>query len=253
VSAKTEGLARSVQVKLARHAREIGADANLVLTRYAIERFLYRLSISPHHDRFILKGGLLMLAWLGETFRATRDADLLGFGDVSDDALRLVVQDVCGVRTEPDAVEFDPATVSVSPIRVEDAYGGVVAEKLHAMVVLGSKNSRMRDFFDVDGLALRSAFAGQTLADAIKATFERRTTRLPERLPIALTREFAREPEKQVQWSAFAKRIGAPRDVGSLEGTVARLAAFLEPVIVALAGSKAFDSSWPPGGPWSSK
>lgn len=41
-----DGLARSVQTRLARHARGIGADPNLVLTRYAIERFLYRLSIS---------------------------------------------------------------------------------------------------------------------------------------------------------------------------------------------------------------
>lgn len=37
-----DGLPRSVQVRLARHAKEIGVDANLVLTRYAVERFLYR-------------------------------------------------------------------------------------------------------------------------------------------------------------------------------------------------------------------
>jgi hypothetical protein len=82
-----EGLARSVQVRLAAHARAIGVDPNLVLARFATERFLYRLSVSPHADRFVLKGALLLLAWLGETLRPTRDADLLGFGDVSDAAL----------------------------------------------------------------------------------------------------------------------------------------------------------------------
>jgi hypothetical protein len=78
-----DGLARSVQTRLARHAKGINTDPNLVMTRYAVERFLYRLSRSPHVDRFVLKGALLMLAWLGDTLRPTRDADLLGFGDLS--------------------------------------------------------------------------------------------------------------------------------------------------------------------------
>lgn len=55
------GLARSLQVRLARHARAIGADPNLVLARYATERFLYRLSCSPYVERFVLKGALLLL------------------------------------------------------------------------------------------------------------------------------------------------------------------------------------------------
>ena len=67
-----DGLARSVQVRLARHAKAVGADPNLVLTRYAVERFLYRLSRSSHADQFVLKGGLLLLVWLGETIRPTR-------------------------------------------------------------------------------------------------------------------------------------------------------------------------------------
>ena len=81
MSPPSTGLAQSVQTRLVRHAKEIGMDPNLVLTRFAVERFLYRLSRSPHGDRFVLKGALLMLAWLGETIRPTRDADLLGFGD----------------------------------------------------------------------------------------------------------------------------------------------------------------------------
>ncbi len=83
----TEGLARSVHTRLIRHAKEAGLDPTLVLARYGIERFLYRLSVSPHRDRFILKGALLLMAWLGETLRSTRDADLLGSGDLSEEAL----------------------------------------------------------------------------------------------------------------------------------------------------------------------
>ena len=58
----TSGLARSVQVRLVRHAQSLDVDPNVVLARYAAERLLYRLSCSPHADRFVVKGALLMLA-----------------------------------------------------------------------------------------------------------------------------------------------------------------------------------------------
>lgn len=112
-----DGLARSVQVRLARHAKAIGVDPNLVLTRYAVERFLYRLSRSSYAERFVLKGALLLLVWLGETLRPTRDADLLGFGDLSDDALAQVFMDVCGIEVEPDAMTYVGDSVRLEPIR----------------------------------------------------------------------------------------------------------------------------------------
>src|SRR6266705_1399316 len=118
-----EGLPVSIQVRLARHARAIGMDPNLVLTRYGLERFLYRLSRSAHADRFVLKGALMMLVWLGETLRPTRDADLLGFGELSDAALAKIFKEVCTVQVEPDAATFLPDSVRVAPIREEDAYG----------------------------------------------------------------------------------------------------------------------------------
>lgn len=68
MSSAREGLARSLQVKLSQHAKRIGADPNLVLTRYAVERYLYRLSCSTHAEKFVLKGALLMLAWMGGHF-----------------------------------------------------------------------------------------------------------------------------------------------------------------------------------------
>jgi hypothetical protein len=81
-------------------------DPNLVLTRFAVERFLYRLSRSSHAERFVLKGALLLVVWLGEVIRPTRDADLLGFGDLSDETLARIFRDVCGVEVEPDAMTY---------------------------------------------------------------------------------------------------------------------------------------------------
>jgi Nucleotidyl transferase AbiEii toxin, Type IV TA system len=120
----TTGLARSVQVRLGRHARAIDADLNLVLARYGTERFLYRLSRSPYAERFVLKGALLLLVWLGETFRPTRDADLLGFGDMSGQSVAEMFRECCVLEVESDGLVFDPGSVSVDAIRAEDVYGG---------------------------------------------------------------------------------------------------------------------------------
>lgn len=79
-------------------------DPNLILTRFAVERFLYRLSRSPEAERFVLEGALLLLGWLGASIRPTRDADLLGFGDLSDEALVRIFREVCSLEVEPDAM-----------------------------------------------------------------------------------------------------------------------------------------------------
>lgn len=118
------GLAASVQARLVRHARAIGVDPNLVLTRYGAERFLYRLSRSKHAERFVLKGAMLLLAWLGESLRPTRDVDLLGYGDLSDESLHRIFREVCSAEVEADAVSFLPDSVVVEPIREDEVYGG---------------------------------------------------------------------------------------------------------------------------------
>lgn len=116
------GLAQSVQVRLITHAQTIGQDPNLVLSRYAIERLLFRLSVSPHADRFVLKGAFMLLVWLGESLRPTRDADVLGFGDLGADAIRNTFADICSIEVAPDGLTFDIDSIRVAPIRHEDAY-----------------------------------------------------------------------------------------------------------------------------------
>lgn len=101
MSTERGGLAQSVQVRLVRHAKAIGVDPNLVLTRYAVERFLYRLSRSLYAEQFVLKGALLLLVWLGETLRPTRDADLLGFGELPMTRSRRSSGKSAGLRLNP--------------------------------------------------------------------------------------------------------------------------------------------------------
>lgn len=297
------GLPQSVQTRLVRHAKQIGVDPNMVLARYATERLLYRLSRSHHADRFVLKGALLLLVWLGETIRPTRDADLLGFGDVSDEGLAATFAEICEIDVEPDGMTFDASSIRIAAIRPEDDYGGqritllgrlgparlrvqvdvgigdavspepswleypslldlprprlrayrpetVVAEKVHAMVVLGARNSRMRDFFDVHALAMREAFRGDLLVGALRATFERRGTKIPTALPIALTPTFAELEGKAAQWSAFMGRVRSSTKVEDLRDIVVAIAAFIGPVLAAAAGDQRYRFGWGPGGPW---
>jgi Nucleotidyl transferase AbiEii toxin, Type IV TA system len=110
------------------HAKSLNVDPNLVLVRYATERLLYRLSQSPHADRFILKGGVLLLVWLGETLRPTRDLDLLGFGELDDRSLARMFAEVCDIQVEADGIVLDAASIRVEAIRPEDAYGGQTPE-----------------------------------------------------------------------------------------------------------------------------
>jgi Nucleotidyl transferase AbiEii toxin, Type IV TA system len=147
---------------------------------------------------------------------------------------------------------WNPALLDFPPPRLR-AYRPetAIAEKLHAMVVLGEANSRMRDFFDIHALAQHERFEGDVLSRALRATFERRRTPIPEALPLALTPAFAAIREKQVQWQGFLHRNGVLTAPPELATVVAGIAVFLEPVIAAARRGRALRSAWSAGGPWS--
>ena len=117
-------VAASVRARLLNRARETGQDFNLILTRYALERLLYRLSISPHADQFLLKGALLFDLWFDIPHRPTRDADFLGLGSTDLPDLETIFRNVCMVDAE-DGVTFRPDTVQAVEIRKEANYAGV--------------------------------------------------------------------------------------------------------------------------------
>jgi len=120
-----KNIAQSVRARLAQRARDRGEDFQLVLTRYANERLLYRLATSAHAEHFILKGAALFTIWVGQPHRPTRDLDLLGFGDAGEGHLREVFVDVLGRTMPDDGVVFDVDGLEVGPIRDDQEYGGV--------------------------------------------------------------------------------------------------------------------------------
>jgi predicted nucleotidyltransferase component of viral defense system len=114
----------SVRDRLFNLARERKHPLDLLLTRYALERLLYRLSTTEHRDRFVLKGAMLLTTWFETPFRPTRDLDLLGYGDPDPDALVAVFREVCAMDLD-DGVVFDVTALSVDRIRKELEYGGL--------------------------------------------------------------------------------------------------------------------------------
>jgi len=118
-------LAASVRQRLFNVAKQRGDDFEILLTRYAIERLLYRLSQSPHSSHFLLKGATLFALWGGGPYRSTRDLDLLGRGESSVRRLEKVFRDICTVQVEPDGLRFAAETVEGNEIREDLDYGGV--------------------------------------------------------------------------------------------------------------------------------
>jgi len=296
-------LAASVRARLLNKAKAEQQDFNLVLTRYALERLLYRLGRSSHAERFLLKGALLFDLWFDIPHRPTRDADLLGFGPADIPSMEAVFRDLCAAACDPDdGIRFQVETVRVLEIRKEANYAGlritlvgllagarcpvqvdvgfgdavtpapelvaypamlpelpgprlrayprytVVAEKLEALVSLGIANSRMKDFFDLWVLARQADFDGDILTQAIRATFNRRATPLPNGVPFGLTEGFAQDRRKQTQWQAFLNKNAL--DPVPLTEVLDLLRSFLMPLLLAVLTDLPLSALWHPRDGW---
>lgn len=117
-------ISASVRDRLLNKARAEKLDFNLLLTRYALERMLYRLSISKQRDQFLLKGALLFDLWFDVPHRPTHDADFLGFGSADIPHIEEIFRDICRIEVE-DGIAFQPDTVKAAEIRKEANYAGV--------------------------------------------------------------------------------------------------------------------------------
>lgn len=275
----TTDLAASIHARLSNRAKERGEIFQETLTRYGVERFLYRLSRTPARDTLWLKGALLFELWFDVPHRPTRDADFLGFGPADQAVLAAAVRDACAVEV-PDGMAYDPGSLRVREIREEARYAGlrvtltgrlkkarcpvqldvgygdavtpgpedavyptllddlpaprlrvypretVIAEKLEAIATLGATNSRMKDYFDLRALAHEGVADPRVLAEAIRATFVRRGTPLPQGMLLGLEDQFAQDRLKQSQWNAFLakNRLEAP----ALDVVVREVRSFLE-------------------------
>lgn len=114
----------SIRAKLLAHAKRHGEDFQRVLTRYAVERLLFRLGQTEEAKCYVLKGAMLFVTWPEHVFRSTGDLDLLGQGDPHPEALSERFARICQVRFPSDGIVFDGATLKVGAVREIDKYQG---------------------------------------------------------------------------------------------------------------------------------
>ena len=297
-----DGRAESIRRRLRNELRARGEDVTLGLTRYAVERFLYRLGRSSHRERFVLKGATLFAIW-GTAYRPTRDVDFTGYGSSDPQDVIAAFHEICNTADDVDQLIFDLATITAEPIRDGSEYDGlrvrirarlgesdipiqvdvgfgnaivpgpeekeyrtilgdppprilayppesVVAEKTHAMVVLGQRNSRFKDFYDIYAMAGAFRFERTILGQALKATFDRRRTPVQAELPEALAAPFYSDESRASQWRAYVTRNGlsdAPADFAQVGD---RIVAFLRPIWADLGSGSVTAGDWQGAGPW---
>ncbi len=120
-----KNMSASVRQRLLNYAQANARPFAEILQYYAMERFLYRLSVSPHSERFLLKGALMLTAWRAPTTRPTMDIDLLGRTTNEVEAIVRIMREVAQTEVPNDGVTFDPASFTGEVIREDADYSGV--------------------------------------------------------------------------------------------------------------------------------
>lgn len=293
----------SVRARLNNKSKEAGISFLEILRNYAMERFLYRLSLADYSDEFILKGALLFTAWKIAERRTTLDIDLLAHHSNEIAEIEKVVKDICAVDVTPDGLRFDQTSVSGAKIKEDADYEGVrvkflgflgksripmqvdfgfgdttypapkkisypvildfpapklkgyvpetvVSEKFEAMILLGSLNSRMKDFYDLWLMTRRFDFEGKRLAAALEKTFAHRKTPLPKKKPLFAEEIYDEASDRQTLWKAFLtkRRIQhAPDKLGAVAKIIEK---FLIKPLEAIGKGDECAQMWKAPGPW---
>lgn len=118
-------IAASVHAKLVNKAKENRIDVNILRMRYAIERFLYRLSLSQFSNQFTLKGAMLFVLWSDENFRPTKDFDFLLTGELNENIIKSMIQNICSLCVDDDAVHYHQGSIEIQKIKEDQDYEGL--------------------------------------------------------------------------------------------------------------------------------
>ncbi len=252
-----------------------------VLRYYAMERFLYRLSVSQHKRSFFLKGGLMLMVWDPATHRATIDIDLLAKTNNSIENISRILKEICSHPVLQDGIEFNSTDLILTESQIETEYTGLsarfsahlhtarlplridfgfsdkilpkpanvtypallefpspelqgytpetmIAEKLDAMIKLGSANSRMKDFYDIWTVVNQFQIKPEKIAPVIAEVFQNRKTTVRE-VPKAFSEAFYNTPKTLERWNSFLKGIG--HDPMSLEKVIFEIRDFFLPIL----------------------
>lgn len=150
----------------------------------------------------------------------------------------------------PKSAEFPALLAEHGPMVMAYPPETVIAEKFHAMVLLGMANSRMKDYFDIWMLSQTFSLERDVLRQAIVSTFAKRQTSLPTSEPIGLSKAFAHNESKGLQWAGFIRRQRRKVSTPGLPDLVEALRDFLLPVVFDESKSARIHAWWTPTGGW---
>ncbi|HLB52443.1 MAG: hypothetical protein A3E80_06470 [Chlamydiae bacterium RIFCSPHIGHO2_12_FULL_49_9] len=122
-----KNLPESVYSRLKNIALAKNRPTQEVLRYYAMERFLYRLSVSQHKRSFFLKGGLMLMVWDPTTHRATVDIDLLAKASNSIENISRILKEICSHPVLQDGIEFNSTDLILAESQIETEYTGLSA------------------------------------------------------------------------------------------------------------------------------
>ena len=169
-------VAASIKARLLARAKREQVEFELFLVRYASERFLYRLG-ETLRDRCVLKGAGLLMLWMRDPYRATRDIDLLAAGPSDEGAVRGIVSAIGSAPCPEDGLAFDVDHLDISPIRADEEYQG---QRVVLQALLGTARIRLQVDF---------GFGDAVVPDPERADYP---TLLPD-LPAPRLRVYRRE------------------------------------------------------------
>jgi hypothetical protein len=134
-------LAESVRQRLLNLAHKNAEPFDLILTRYGLERLLYRIGQSKWKRNFLLKGAMLISIWCDSPHRPTRDLDLMIYGKADAEYLKEVFQSICNMKVEDDGIKYDAETVACTEIRERNIYHGI---RVKLMATLAGAKLRLQ-------------------------------------------------------------------------------------------------------------
>ncbi|STX29968.1 Nucleotidyl transferase of uncharacterised function (DUF1814) [Legionella beliardensis] len=297
-----QNVAASIRQRLLNYSKAHQRPFIEILQYYAMERFLYRLSLSPYKDQFILKGALMLRIWNAPISRPTMDIDMLGKTSNEEANIFQQMKEILSLDVITDGLVFDITSLTTERIKEDADYQGIrvlfkgnletakihmqidigfgdivypipekatmptlldlpapklltysretaIAEKFEAMIKLGILNSRMKDFYDIWMLSRQFNFTGTELAEAIRLTFKNRGTTLPTKDEL-FTEQFIQS--KQIQWTAFTKRLNQEHIPTQFHEIVADIQSFLSPIAAALTSQNPTPKLWNNSDKWTS-
>ncbi len=231
---------QSIKDKLKNIARENHRVYQEVLTVYALERTIFRISKSVFNENFTLKGGIFLYALYEKNYpRSTTDIDLRADKISGDEkAIKTVFEKIFSLQFD-DGLEYDLETLSTKQITKQDEYQGInisvtysiestLAEKFEAIVSLGLANTRFKDFYDIYVLLKSKNIDDEVLKQAFVQTFANRNTSFDD--IVAFDKNFSADTERQKRWNAFTRKKSALVQV-SFDTVVSEIKTHFEPLI----------------------